>query len=91
MAIITAPASDVEKDFGSYHDRALTGEAVRVTEQGRETVFIVLAETFHELKQGQRRAITTSDLSEEELRLIEAAEIPTQHRYRLADEAGASS
>lgn len=89
MDVITAPASDVRDDFSSYHDRALSGEAVRVTEHGRETVFIVSAEAFHRLKQGQRRAMTAAALSEGELRSIEAAEIPAEYRYSLADEPSA--
>jgi PHD/YefM family antitoxin component YafN of YafNO toxin-antitoxin module len=78
----TASASDVQKNFGAYHDRALS-EPVRVTKYGQETVYIVSAKTFHELKQAQRDAISSADLSEAELALIEAAEIPAQHRYSL--------
>jgi prevent-host-death family protein len=84
--MITAPASDVQKNFGAYHDRALTGEAVRVTKYGRETVYIVSAKTFHELKQRQRQAIAATDLTEAELALIEVAEIPAEHRYSASDE-----
>jgi len=79
---ITAPASEVQKNFGAYHDRALTGEAVRVTKYGRETVYIVSAKTFHELKQGQRRSLAAADA---EVALIEAAEIPAENRYSVDD------
>ena len=82
---VTAPASEVQKNFGSYHDQALTGEPVRVTKYGRETVYIVSAKTFHELKQAQRQALAASDLSTAELALIAAAEIPAEHRYSLSD------
>jgi prevent-host-death family protein len=83
---VTAPASEVQKNFGAYHDRALTGEAVRVTKYGRETVYIVSAKTFHELKQGQRQALGAAELSDAELALIEAAEVPAEHRYSLSDD-----
>lgn len=83
---ITAPASEVQKNFGVYQDRAMTGEAVRVTRYGRETVYIVSARTFHELKQGQRQAVSTADLTEAEMALIEAAEIPAERRYSARDE-----
>jgi PHD/YefM family antitoxin component YafN of YafNO toxin-antitoxin module len=82
---ITAPASEVQKNFGAFHDRALR-EPVRVTKYGRETVYIVAAETFHAMKQRQRTVITASDLSDEEAALIAAAEIPAEHRYTLDDE-----
>lgn len=75
-------SSDVQKNFGAYHDRALT-EPVRVTKYGRETVYIVSAETFHALKQAQRVAIASQDLTNDEIALIEAAEIPVEHRYSL--------
>ncbi len=76
----TASASEVQKNFGAYHDRALS-EPVRVTKYGRETVFIVSAQTYHEMKRAQREALASADLTDAELSLIEAAEIPTEHRY----------
>ena len=81
---ITAAATEVQKNFGAFHDRALA-EPVRVTKYGRETVYIVSAETFHVLKQGQRQAIAASELTAAEIALVEAAEIPAEHRYSLND------
>ncbi|WP_448204139.1 type II toxin-antitoxin system Phd/YefM family antitoxin [Azospirillum sp. sgz302134] len=81
---ITAAASDVQKNFGAFHDRALV-EPVRVTRYGRETVFIVSAETYHAMKQAQRQAIASADLTDEEIGLIEAAEVPEEHRYSIDD------
>ncbi len=79
---ITAPSSEVQKNFGAFHDRALA-EPVRVTKYGRETVYIVSAKTFHTLKQGQRQALAAAELTDEEAALIGAAEIPGEHRYSL--------
>lgn len=67
----TATSSDVQKNFGAYHDRALS-EPVRVTKYGRETVYIVSAKTYHELKQSRREAIASAELTDAELALIEA-------------------
>jgi len=78
----TASASEVQKNFGAFHDRALT-EPVKVTKYGRETVYIVSAKTYHEMKQAQRDAVAAADLSAAELSLIEAAEIPAEHRYSI--------
>jgi len=77
-----ASATDVQKNFGAFHDRALS-EPVQVTKYGRETVYIVSAKTFHQMKQAQREAITSADLSDAEAALIDAAEIPMEHRYAL--------
>jgi prevent-host-death family protein len=82
---ITAPASEVQKNFGAFHDRAMR-EPVRVTKYGRETVYIVSAETFHAMKQSRRDAVATAELSDAEAELIAAAEIPAEHRYRLSEE-----
>lgn len=82
---ITAPASKVQKNFGAFHDQALS-EPVRVTKYGRETVYIVSAETFHALKQGWREAVASADLSDQEAVLIAAAEIPAEHRYSLKED-----
>jgi len=78
----TVTSSDVQKNFGAYHDRALT-EPVKVTKYGRETVYIISAQTFHALKQAQREAIVATDLNDHEIALIEAAEIPEGHRYTM--------
>ncbi|HEY2662089.1 MAG TPA: type II toxin-antitoxin system prevent-host-death family antitoxin [Caulobacteraceae bacterium] len=69
---ITAPSSEVQKNFGAFHDRALS-EPVRVTKYGRETVYIVSAQTFHELKQGRRDALAAADLTDQEAALIGGA------------------
>lgn len=78
----SASASEVQKNFGAFHDRALT-EPVKVTKYGRETVYIVSAKTYHEMKQAQRDAVAAADLTAAELSLIEAAEIPAKQRYTI--------
>ena len=78
----TASATEVQKNFGIYHDQALS-EPVRITKYGRETVYIVSAKTYHEMKQAQRDAVAAADLTDAELALIEAAEIPAEHRCSL--------
>ena len=82
---LSAPASEVQKNFGAYHDKALSGEAVRVTKYGRETVYIVSAATFHALKQARRDAVAAAELTDAEFEAIENAEIPAGARYNLDD------
>lgn len=82
MAVVSA--SEVQKNFGAYHDQALS-EPVRVTKYGRETVVIVSAKEFHALKQGQRRSLSAGDLTDAELEAIARAEIPAAERYRVKD------
>jgi antitoxin StbD len=80
----TVPASEVQKNFGAFHDQALT-EPVRVTRYGRETVVILSAKEFHALKQAQRQSLSVADLTEEELAEIARAEIPAAARYSIKD------
>jgi hypothetical protein len=77
-------ASDVQKNFGRWHDRALS-EPVQVTKYGRETVYLVSAETFRAMWSCYRRAVRAEDLTEEEIALIEASEIAPEDAYSLAD------
>lgn len=81
----SATASEVNKHFGQFHDKAMV-EPVRVTKHGRETVFIVSAERFHQLRQGERAALAVSELSTDELALIAAAEVPAHARYTMDDD-----
>jgi hypothetical protein len=80
----TVAASDVQKNFGQWHDRALR-EPVQVTKYGRETVYLVSAETFRAMWSCYRRAVRVEDLTEAEMALIEAAEIAPDDAYSLAD------
>ena len=75
MAVV--PASEVQKNFGAFHDQALT-EPVRVTRYGRETVVIISAKEFHALKQAQRRSSSAGDLTDDELAAIARAEVPAR-------------
>ncbi len=77
---IEATASEVRTDFDRFQERAMK-EPVRVTRDGRETVFIVSAERYHELRQAEREALHAHELDDATLAAIEAAEIPAAERY----------
>lgn len=81
---VTGSVSEVERNFERYHDCALS-EPVRVTRDGRETVYIVSANVYREMKRAQREALASVDLTDDELALIEAAEIPAEHRHAIDD------
>jgi hypothetical protein len=78
-------ASDVQKNFGLWHDKALK-EPVQVTKCGRETVYLVSAETFHELWSSYRRAGATLELTHAEMALLDEAKIPAEHDYEYQDD-----
>lgn len=80
----TVTASDARKNFDLWHDRSRK-EPVRITEHGRESAYLVSAETFHELWSCYRKAMGVGALSDAEMALIMAAEIPDEHAYDLPD------
>ncbi len=51
---VTASAGEVEINIAACHDLALSAP-VRVTREGRETVYMVSAETFHRRTRRPRR------------------------------------
>lgn len=77
---VTVSASEVERNFERYHDRALS-EPVRVIKDGRETVYIISARVYREMKRAQRDSLASADLTDDELALIDTAEIPAAHRH----------
>lgn len=80
----TVTASEAQKNFGAWHDRSQK-EPVRITKHGRETAYLVSAETFHELWACYRRAVGTTDLTDDEMALLRAADVPEEHAYEIAD------
>jgi antitoxin StbD len=78
-------ASEVQKDFGLWHDQALR-EPVQITQSGRESVYLISAETFHQLWSSYRRAGSTLELSDAEMALLNEAEIPAEQDYEYDDD-----
>jgi antitoxin StbD len=78
----TVTASDARKNFDHWHDRSRT-EPVRITEHGRESAYLVSAETFHALWSCYRKAIGVGALSDAEMALIMEAEVSNEHAYEM--------
>src|SRR5260370_42163625 len=73
-------ASDVQKNFGIWHDKALK-EPVQITKYGRETVYLVSAENLHELRASYRQAGTRRELSDREMARSDQSQVPTEYDY----------
>jgi prevent-host-death family protein len=82
---ISVPASEVQKNFGTYHDKAQR-EPVQITKYGRETAYLVSAETFNELWASYRKAIRVGELSDAEMAAIMQAKVPVEHDYEYEDD-----
>jgi prevent-host-death family protein len=82
--MVSVPASDIQKNFGEWHDRAYEGP-VEITRYGRSTAFLVSAKLFHELWASYRKALPVNALSEGEMSAIMSSEVQTSEPYRLDD------
>ena len=82
--MVTVPASEMQKNFGEWHDRAYEGP-VEVTRYGRTTAFLVSARLFQELWASYRKAVPVEALSESDVALIKASKVETDHPYELED------
>lgn len=72
------------KSYGSLADKALT-EPVTITKNGRDQLVLVSAEEYDRLRQRDRHAFRTEDLSAAEIALIAKAEMPPEHAHLDAE------
>ena len=82
--MVTVPASELQKNFGEWHDRSYEGP-VEITRYGRTTAFLVSAPLFEAMWSSYRRAIPTSALSVGDIDLILRSEVETDRPYNLDD------
>jgi prevent-host-death family protein len=85
----TVSASQAQKNFGEWHERAMR-EPVRITKHGRESAYLISAETFHELWASFRKPVRVEDLTEAEVAMIMRSRIPAEHAYELTDRGAVS-
>lgn len=81
MRVSTA---DFIKNYGDFADKALT-EPVTITKNGRDRLVVMAAGEYQRLKRRDRQVRRVEDLTDEEIALIAAAEVPAEYAY-LDDE-----
>lgn len=82
--MVSVPASELQKNFGEWHDRAYDGP-VEITRYGRTTAYLVSAKTFEEMRANYRKSMPIEALSQEEINLIAASRVETETPYTLDD------
>lgn len=75
MDMIRVTASEFQKAFGTFSDKALR-EPVAITKQGRDHLVVVSAEEFARLKRRDRKVHAAGELPPEWLEAVQAAEMP---------------
>jgi PHD/YefM family antitoxin component YafN of YafNO toxin-antitoxin module len=68
------------KNYGAVSDSALK-EPVTITRNGRDRLVLVSADEYQRLKRRDRRAVSIEDITEEDLKLIEASEMEPGHEH----------
>ncbi|MDX2142202.1 MAG: type II toxin-antitoxin system Phd/YefM family antitoxin [Rhodospirillaceae bacterium] len=71
MARVSATA--LQKQFGKWAEKAIK-EPVAIERHGREVLYLISADQFHQMQSLEREALYAWELSEEEIRAVEKAE-----------------
>lgn len=82
--MVSVPASQIQKNFGEWHERAHEGP-VEITRYGRTSAVLVSARLFEELWASYRKAVPVEALSGEDIALIRQARVAGAEQYDLAD------
>jgi hypothetical protein len=70
--------------YGVLADRALSAPVI-ITKDGEDRLVLLSAEEYARLASRERRAVAAEELSEAELALIAAAEVPPEHAHLDAE------
>ena len=84
MAEMRISSADLQKQFGTVADKALT-EPVTITRNGRDRLVLMSVEEYDRLKRRDRRVVRLEDFTDDEMALIAQAEVPAEYAY-LDDE-----
>jgi prevent-host-death family protein len=80
----TVSSADFQRQIGRIQDQALI-EPIMVTRNGRDRLVLLSAEEYRRLKNLDRQSLAASELSDDILAEIAAAEVPAEYRH-LDDE-----
>ncbi len=75
--MVKVSATEFEKNVGRYEEVART-QPVTVTRDGRDLAVLISAEEYQRLKTRDRRVMTLSDFTPDEIAAIERAEPPVE-------------
>jgi hypothetical protein len=82
--MISASATDVQKNFDEYGRKAAV-EPVEVQHGDHSKSYLISERMFRHLLASYRRAMRVEELSDEDVALIERAEVVTDEPYNLDD------
>lgn len=77
--MLTISATEFQKNFAKYQDAALV-QPVTVTQNGRERIVVLSAETYHEMQRHTRDVLPIEALSTADIEALARAEAPAEAR-----------
>jgi len=77
-------ATDFQRNFAEYQDSALV-EPLAITKHDRPRLVMMSYEDYHRLRRGIRKALHVTELSDEDMRAIMDAKVPSEYDH-LNDE-----
>jgi prevent-host-death family protein len=66
------------KNYGQLADKALS-EPVTITRNGRDRLVVLSVDEYARLKRRDRRVLGLEDFTDDDVALIEQAEVPAEH------------
>lgn len=82
--MISVAASEIQKSFGEWHDKALQSP-VEITKYGRTSAVLVSATLFQAMWSSFRQTRTAASLSDSEMEMIMGSQIDADTQYNLDD------
>ena len=77
--MLTVSATEFQKNFAKYQDAALV-QPVTVTQNGRERIVVLSAETYRQMQRHTREVLPIEALSDADIQAIATAEAPAEAR-----------
>jgi len=75
MSKISVTSAEFQQNFGRYREVAIH-EPVTITVHGRDSLVLLSAEEYQRILRGDREALYVSELSDEDVQAMLAADIP---------------
>ncbi len=76
--MIRVSSAEFQRQIGRYQDLALT-EPVVISSRGRDRMVMISMEEFERLRSSSRRAIALEEFTDEDIKALEAAEVPSEY------------
>jgi PHD/YefM family antitoxin component YafN of YafNO toxin-antitoxin module len=81
---VSVAASDVQKNFGEWHDKAYE-QPIEITRYGRTTAYLVSAKLYRDMLASYRKAVVAAGISDDEMAIVRDAVVDTDEPYNLDD------